>query len=189
MSVYTPPSDLELLARLGEDDRGAFSELYNRYWRSMYQSAWNVLRDQEACMEVTQEVFVWLWDHRKGLKVNSLPSYLKAAVKYKVTDVLRANKVREACFVNLDELDIANLSFDEDPLEIKELKLVIAEMSAKLPPRARMIFELSRNEQLSNREIAQKLGISEKTVENQITIALKKLRLALGSFSAWLFFL
>ena len=189
MSVFTKLSDQEILTLIGEDDRAAFSELYNRYWQLLYQTAWNVLRDQESCMEVTQEVFVWLWDHRKGLQINSLPSYLKAAVKYKITDILRSNKVREACFINLDELDIANLFLEDDPLELKELKLVIAQMSAKLPARARLIFELSRNEQLSNREISRKLGISEKTVENQITIALKKLRMAMGSISVWLFFL
>lgn len=189
MIVVTPLSDSELLALMGEDDRAAFSEIYNRYWRLLYQSAWNVLRDQEACMEVIQEVFVWLWEHRAGLQINSLPSYLKAAVKYKVTDVLRVNKVRDACFVNLDELDAINLSFEDEPLEIKELKAVIAQMSAKLPARARLVFELSRNEQLSNREIAEKLGITEKTVENQITIALRKLKLALGGLSIWLFFL
>jgi RNA polymerase sigma-70 factor (family 1) len=189
MSVLTTLSDQEILTLIGDDDRVAFSELYNRYWRSLYQTAWNVLRDQESCMEVTQEVFVWLWDHRSSLQINSLPSYLRAAVKYKVTDILRSNKAREACFVNLDELDFTNLLFDDDPLELKELKAVIAQMSAKLPARARLIFELSRNEQLSNREISEKLGISEKTVENQITIALKKLRIAMGSVSVWLFFL
>ncbi len=189
MSVRSPLSDQEILVLIGEGDRSAFSELYHRYWQSLYQTAWNVLRDQESCMEVTQEVFVWLWDHRSGLQINSLPSYLKAAVKYKVTDILRSNKAREACFVNLDELDSANLIFDDDSLELKELKAVIGKMSAKLPARARLIFQLSRDEQLSNREIAQKLGISEKTVENQITIALKKLRMAMGSFSVWLFFL
>jgi len=189
MSVRPTLSDQEILTLIGQDDRAAFSELYNRYWQSLYQTAWNVLRDQESCMEVIQEVFVWLWDHRSGLQINSLPSYLKAAVKYKVTDILRSNKVREACFVNLDELDSASLLFDDDPLELKELKAVILQMSAKLPERARLIFELSRNEQLSNREIANKLGISEKTVENQITIALKKLRIAMGSNSIWLFFL
>jgi RNA polymerase sigma-70 factor (family 1) len=189
MSVLTTLSDQEILSLIGDNDRVAFSELYNRYWRSLYQTAWNVLHDQESCMEVTQEVFVWLWDHRSSLQIKLLPSYLRAAVKYKVTDILRSNRAREACFVNLDELDSTNLLFDDDPLELKELKTVIAQMSAKLPERARLIFELSRNEQLSNREIAQKLGISEKTVENQITIAIKKLRMAMGSFSAWLFFL
>jgi len=189
MSVLVTLSDQELLSLVGNSDRAAFSELYNRYWCSLYQTAWNVLRDQESCMEVIQEVFVWLWDHRSGLQINSLPSYLKAAVKYKVTDILRSNKAREEYFVNLDELDAESVLLDDDPLEFKELKAVIAKMSAKLPPRARLIFELSRNEQLSNREIAQKLGISEKTVENQITIAIKKLRMAMGSGSVWLFFL
>ena len=189
MSVFSGLSDYELLSLIAEEDRAAFSELYNRYWKTLYQSSWNVLHDQESSMEVIQEVFVWLWDHRKGLQINSVPSYLKAAVKYKVIDVLRSNKAREACFVNLDQLDGINLSYQEDPLELKELKSVIAQMSAKLPSRARAIFELSRNEQLSNREIANKLGISEKTVENQLTIALKKLRMAMGNVSVWLFFL
>jgi len=139
--------------------------------------------------EVVQDVFVWLWDHRSALQIKSPPSYLRAAVKYKVIDILRSNKAREMCFVNLDELDPAHLLFEDDPLELKELKAVIMQLSAELPERARLIFELSRNEQLSNREIAEKLGISEKTVENQITIALKKLRLSMGSISIWLFFL
>jgi len=181
-------SDQEILTLIRQGDRVAFSELYNRYWRLLYQTAWNVLRDQESCMEVTQEIFVWIWDHRSGLQINSLPGYLRAAVKYKVTDILRSNKAREACFVNLDELDAANLLFDDDPLELKELKALIAQMSSKLPARARTIFELSRNEQLTNREIAKKLGISEKTVENQITIAIKKLRIAMGSVFVLLFF-
>jgi RNA polymerase sigma-70 factor (family 1) len=189
MSVRPTLSDQEILTLIGHDDRAAFSELYNRYWQTMYQAAWNVLRDQESCMEVIQEVFVWLWDHRSGLQISSLPAYLRAAVKYKITDILRSNRAREACFVNLDDLDPTNLLFAEDPLELKELKAIISQMSAKLPARARLIFELSRNEQLSNREIAEKLSISEKTVENQITIALKKLRIAMGSLSVWLFFL
>ena len=189
MSVPRTLSDQEILTRIGEDDRVAFSELYDRYWKSLYQLAWNILRDQESCMEVIQDVFVWLWDHRATLQIKSLSSYLRAAIKYKVTDILRSNKVREECFVNLDALDLENLLFDHDPLEIKELKAVIIQMSAKLPERARLIFELSRNEQLSNREIANKLGISEKTVENQITIALKRLRIAIGTSSVWLFFL
>ncbi len=189
MLVLSRLSDHEILSLIAEEDRAAFSELYNRYWKILYQSAWNVFHDQESSMEVIQEVFVWLWDHRKGLQINSVPSYLKAAVKYKVIDVLRSNKAKEACFINLDELEGTNLSYEEDPLEFKELKSLISQMSAKLPPRARTIFELSRNEQLSNREIANKLGISEKTVENQITIALKKLRMAMGNVSVWLFFL
>jgi RNA polymerase sigma-70 factor (family 1) len=189
MSAPRTLSDQEILTRIGDDDRAAFSELYNRYWQPLYQMAWNVLRDQESCMEVIQDVFVWLWDHRSALQIKSPPVYLRAAVKYKIIDVLRSNKARELCFVNLEDLDPAHLLFDDDPLELKELKAVIVQLSAELPERARLIFELSRNEQLSNREIAEKLGISEKTVENQITIALKKLRIAMGSNSMWFLFL
>jgi len=150
--------------------------------------AWNVLRDKESCIDVLQEVFVWIWEHRATLHIQSPPAYLRSAVKYKITNILRTNRVREACFVNLETLDPRHLIFDEDPLELKELRSAITQMAAGLPERARLIFELSRNEHLSNKEIAKKLGISEKTVENQMTIALKKLRVAMNNMQVWLFF-
>ena len=181
-------SDHEILGRLAGDDRVAFNELYDRYWQHLYQMAWNVLRDKDSCVEVIQEVFVWIWEHRFALEIKSPPAYLRSAVKYKITNVLRANRAREACFVNLDQLDPGHLLFDEDPLELKELRAVIAQMIAKLPERARLIFEMSRNEHLSNKEIAERLGISEKTVENQMTIAIKKLRVSLNNKAVWLFF-
>lgn len=182
-------ADQEIIALIRADNRAAFNELYNRHWQSLYQMAWNVLKDEEICAEALQEVFVRLWENRSHLQINSLPAYLRAAVKYKVIDVLRKNRDTEKWFVKLEDLDAGHFWFDEDPLELKELKSLIAEQVAGLPERARVIFELSRNEQLSNREIAIKLGISEKTVENQITIAIRKLRSKMKGQFLWLFFL
>ncbi len=187
MGQYSGHSDNELADLLRLDDRMAFNELYERYWKSLYQMTWNVLRDRDTCMEVIQVVFVWIWEHRLNLEMRSPAVYIRFAVKYKTIDILRSNRVREACFVNLQSLDTDFLISKEAHLEIKELKAVIAKLSSSLPERARLIFELSRNEELSNREIATKLNISEKTVENQMTIALRKLRAGMKSFSIWIF--
>ena len=183
MKQYSKQSDLELIDLLRLDDHMAFHELYTRYWQSLYQITWNVLRDKDTCMEVIQTVFVWIWEHRLTLNIHSPSVYLRSAVKYKTTDILRDNRVRETCFVTLESLEINNLLFDEDPLELKELKAVIAQFSANLPGRARLVFELSRNKDLSNKEIAVELGISVKTVENQMTIVLRKLKAAMATLS------
>jgi RNA polymerase sigma-70 factor (ECF subfamily) len=189
MAALCTLSDEEILDLLSQDSRPAFNELYTRYWRSLYQMAWNVLRDRDTSMEVIQDVFLWIWEHRLSLNIQHPPAYLRGAVRYKIIDILRSNKARESCFTGLDDLEASLLPINDDPLELKELKAVIIQLSATLPDRARLIFELSRNEQLSNREIAEKLGISGKTVENQITIALKKLRQAMGNISMWFFFI
>lgn len=186
MGQYSKHSDHELIDLLRLDDRTAFDELYGRYWQSLYQMTWNVLRDKDACMEVIQIVFVWVWEHRLSLNMHSPSAYIRSAVKYKITDILRSNKVRENCFVDLESLETENLIFTENPLELKELKAVIAQLSENLPERARLVFDLSRNEYLSNKQIAVRLNISEKTVENQMTIVLKKLRAGIKSFSVWM---
>ncbi len=180
---YSKYSDQELIGFLRSDDRIAFDELYRRHWQSLYQMAWNVLRDKDNCIEIIQVVFVWIWEHRLSLDMRSPAIYMRSAVKYKMIDILRSKRVRAACLVNLHSLDMDNLITKEEPLEFKELKAAVAQLSAALPERARLIFELSRNEQLSNREIAVKLQITEKTVENQMTIVLKKLRAGIQKFS------
>src|ERR1700744_4802625 len=156
MAALNALSDNALIGLISTGDRTAFDELYNRHWQSLYQMAWNVLRDRDSSTEVIQIVFVWIWEHRESLSIQSPSAYLRSAVKYKITDVLRSNRVRESVFVNLESPEAGHLLYDEDPLELKELKSAIAQISATLPERARQIFEMSRNEHLSNKEIATK---------------------------------
>jgi len=181
-------SDIELLALLNKEDRRAFDAIYNRYWEELYKSAYRVLRDQDACMDVLQEVFVWLWEHRDNLVINNLKYYLISAVKYKISNYIRREKIRRSFFIEVENIRPEDLTFTEDSVELKELTSIILSFTAGLPERARAIFQLSRYEHLSNKEIAERLGISEKTVENQMTTNLKKLRSSLGRKSVWLFF-
>ena len=171
-------SDEELVDLLNRDSRGAFDEIYRRNWSAMYLAAFNMLQDHDACMDVIQDVFVWIWNKRGTLEILSLKSYLISAVKYKVTNVIRKLKLRQSF---LDQIESEEPSFNNvsSALELKELKEVLLQFTAELPERCREVFELSRTEHLSNKEISQKMGISEKAVERQMTIALKRLKVSL----------
>lgn len=182
MFSYHELTDLELTALLKQGDREAFNQIYHRYAEYLYQYALNILRDEDECTDAVQDVFVWLWENKKKVNVTVLKGYLLAAVKYKLTRLIQSSK-RRAEILALNPLQ--EETFIEDSLEIKELKHAIQEFVLVLPERARRIFEMSRNEYLSNKEIALRLGISEKTVENQMTIVLKKLRMGLGKMSFW----
>jgi RNA polymerase sigma-70 factor (ECF subfamily) len=186
MSLYRKLSDNELTALIKAGDVAAFTEIYDRYWEELLHSAYRVLKEKDACMDVLQEVFVWYWTHRENLLLNSVKAYLLVAVKYQVANYIRSAKVRLKYVQKTELLEIEQY-YEEDLIEVKEFKAMLAHFTADLPARCREVFNLSRNEHLTNKEIANKLGISEKTVEMQITIALKRLRFRLGKYSAFLF--
>ena len=139
-------------------------------------------------MDVVQEVFVWFWENREKWTVTNTRSYLRAAVKYKVANVIRKDKLRSAAFEGWKNYVHGEAESTIRELELQELQKVIQDFTGQLPPRCREIFRLSRFEHLTNREIADRLDISEKTVENQITIALRRLRKHLGRLAFWLIF-
>ncbi|HSC36772.1 MAG TPA: hypothetical protein VLD19_02835, partial [Chitinophagaceae bacterium] len=78
---FTDTTDQELLQRLAQGDRHAFDLIYTRHWYPLFQSAFHIFREEQACMDIVQDVFVWLWEKRAEVKVHtSLPAYLKTAV-------------------------------------------------------------------------------------------------------------
>jgi len=187
MQPHSTLSDSELVDYLRSGDKAAFTEIYNRHWQSAYRSAFNVLKDDEACLDVVQDVFVWLWQNREQLSIISLKPYLITAVKFKMLNVIRQGKFRAEIIAELG-FDKEGLTFAESSLEVKELKAIIDQFVEDLPAQAQKIFHLSRNEHLSHKEIAQQMGLSEKTVKNQMNISLKKLRTSLGRMNFWMCF-
>lgn len=187
MGTYTAFSDEELVDFMKTGNEAAFAELYKRNWEGLYQYCFNILPDEDVVKDVLQEVFVWFWNHRAELKVYAVRSYLSVAVKHKMANYLRNEKTRDNFYEKV-KLDL-NPAVDESALEVKELIEFIRDFTTDLPEKCRLVFQLSRTEHLSNKEIASRLNISEKTVETHITTALNKLRKKMGRTSAWLFFL
>ncbi|MBX2922800.1 MAG: RNA polymerase sigma-70 factor [Chitinophagaceae bacterium] len=185
MSACDHYSEAELLDALCEGNAAAFDEIYQRHWDGMFRSAYALLKDRDAAMDILQEVFIWLWQHRDHIQiVSSLKTYLSSSVYYKAANYIRQGKIRQTFFEELKTIYIEQT--EEDQMEIKELKSIIKQHTSQLPEKCRQVYYLSRNEHLSNKEIAEKMGISVKTVENQMTIALRRLRASLKKIVLWL---
>lgn len=168
-------SDIELVALITQGNQAAFTEVYNRYWKLLYTAAYNALKNQQDSMDLCQSIFLWIWEHRQHVRIkNNLRSYLYTALKYKIANLIRNGKVRESL---IDDILLAGIAAPEiNHLEVKELKSFIEQLIADLPDKCRQTFLLSREEHLSHKEIAQRLGISEKTVDDHISRALKRLK-------------
>jgi RNA polymerase sigma-70 factor (ECF subfamily) len=185
MDFFSGYTDDQLVELLKSGHEEAFTEVYHRYAEWLYQFAWRILQDEDECRDAVQDVFVWLWEKRENHRITSLKYYMLAAVKYKLIRAIKRSKRRGEILSSLPE---APSAYTENSIELKELKEVIRQFTECLPRRAKEVFHLSREKYLSNREIADRMNIREKTVENQMTIILKKLRHTLNHMSYWLIF-
>ncbi len=170
--------DSELLHLLKQGDSNAFDAIYERYWETLYKHAYFTLRCRDTAMDVVQEVFTWLWQHREEAQISSLKYYLKAATRFKMANHIRSGKYQQALINNLSYTTAT--SVDASDMTLRELKKIVSMAVSQLPQQCRTIYHLSRDEQLSHAEIARQLNITAKTVENQITIALRRIRLFIG---------
>lgn len=175
-------TERELLFLLKNGDERAFSELYNLYWEKLFISAYNKLKNRELCEDILQEVFISLWNKRQTLIIKTtLQNYLYASVTYKVYDVFRKN----TDLLNNELLDKFDQRIQESNPETvlmhQELIAQIEIAIEALPEKSKVVFKLSREEQLTYIEIAKKLNISTKTVEAHISKSLRLLRNSLGT--------
>ncbi|MCI0922670.1 RNA polymerase sigma factor [Sphingobacterium rhinopitheci] len=174
-------SDLNLLQRIKLNDRYAFELIYNKYCELLFEHAYRVLRERDICMDIVQEIFLWFWTNREYLEIKSLKPYFLAAVKFQVANYIRKNKIQERYILDFQKIHGATAAVHEFH-EVKELKDLMQHLTDLLPDRCREVFVLSRYKYLSNKEIAAKLGISEKTVEMHITLALKRFRVGMRDY-------
>jgi RNA polymerase sigma-70 factor (family 1) len=178
MGIYIEYSDQELIPLLNNNDRYAFGQLYERHWFELYQSAFYLLRETDASKDIVQDVFLWIWENRASWNVSNVKAYLKAAVRFKVANYIRSGNIRESFFDELANapLDTFSALGGHEFTELRELQRMMLEAVLQLPPKCREVYLLSKEDGLSNKEIAAQLGISVKTVEAQMTIALQRLR-------------
>nr|WP_294870472.1 RNA polymerase sigma-70 factor [uncultured Pedobacter sp.] len=190
MSVYNSLSDLQLVGLLKKDDEAAFTEIYSRYAENLSGFASSKLYSLEDSRDIIHDLFVKFWEERKSLKIDrNLEAYLFTMVRYRIIDKIRKNITHEDYMGMVLSLQTSLGSEIEQQIALKELKQTIGKSLEKLSPRVQEIYHLSREENLSISEIANKLQLSEQTVKNQLTSALKHLRqsLTVCSVSALVF--
>jgi RNA polymerase sigma-70 factor (family 1) len=180
-------SDSDLWNDIRNDDGSAFDELFNRYWARMYKIAFRQLNDEESSLEIVHDVFLSLWNRRKELEINKFSNFLLTAMRYQLysrSKTAKLSLVYKADIIESEHLSESNTG--EIRLQDFELRNELDKYLNQLPERCHEIFNLSRIEHLSNQDIADRLGISKKTVENQLTIALKHLRLAFKNIASFI---
>lgn len=169
-------SDEQILTRIQEhNDESAFTMLYDRYFRILFNYTYSKVNDQFVAQEIVQELFVSIWQQGNRSKVNSCRSYLFSSVKNLIISYYRKEYTRKFHYDRwqLHSEDSVNLT-DQGVLT-SDLQIRYEEGLHLLPPKCREVFILSRKGN-SNKEIALQLAISEKTVEQHITKAIRVLK-------------
>jgi len=169
-------SDIALWTAVRHDDEGAFNVLFDRYWVKLYNTCNRYLKNRETSEEVVHDIFLNLWNRRADLEIVSFEHFLLNAVRYQAYNRIRAKKLTIAYIDDSLNPDTEERSKADDRIKEKELQQEVHTYLHALPKRCQEIFQLSRFNYLSNDEIAAQLGISKRSVENQITVALKHLR-------------
>ncbi|MEE1944679.1 RNA polymerase sigma-70 factor [Pedobacter sp. KR3-3] len=182
MVPYDSPSDSELIQLLKSDDGIAYTIIYNKYFDNLYIHAYQKLRNKEEAKDVVHELFAHLWNKRSTLVIDSsLNAYLYAAVRNRILDFITHQQVESKYISSLQSyIDQGHCITDHRVREKQLTKLIDNGISA-LPEKMKAVFELSRKQKLSHKEIATQLSLSEKTVKKQINNALKILRVKLGT--------
>lgn len=167
MPDYAGLTEKELLCMLKEKDHAAFNEIYNRSWKSLFNTAYKRLRDRLACEDIVHDVFADLWNKAAHAEIVNLQAYLGTAVRYKVYSLL-SRGYHSAHFVEVFDHMLATEVNGETWVESKELQALLSLWIETLPKKRKEIFLLRYLEQLSSRDISERLGISQKTVQNQL---------------------
>jgi len=159
------------------DDQKSFKQLYQLLFFKLYQFAYSFVHSKESAEEVVNDVFLSVWQKRKTLDtINNINVYLYVSVKNASLNYLRKNNLNLP--LSLDELAMHHIRIVSNPESImitRELELSIHNAIQQLPPKCKLIFKLIKEDSLSYKEVAAILGISVKTVDTQLYIALKKL--------------
>lgn len=164
-------------------------DAFKTHFKGLHQYSYAIIKDEVMAEEMVQNVFFKLWKNREAISINeSVASYLYRSVYNESLNYLKHLKVKMAYQAHAARTmeDINNAA---DKLKLKELEIKLDQALKELPEQCRTIFQLSRFEELKYMEIAGKLGISVKTVENQMGKALKLLRTKLKDFLPMLIFL
>lgn len=167
-----------------------FQEIYHQYFNGLANYAYAVLKDRDAAKDVVQDVFLDVWNKRETLSIKtSLEAYLVRAVKFKSIDFIRKDKTKQQYVANMTPYSVPLTEENEEDDEQKlNRKKQLSYAIAQLPTKCRQVFLLSRLSGYTYKEIAEEMNISPKTVENQISRALKLLRQKLSDLMVLMFF-
>ena len=159
------------------EDQKAYEELYVSLYKYLYNFAWSFVKSKQLAEEIVSDVFIKVWQKRTTLQsIDNFKVYLYVATKNISLNYL--GKTRNQAYSDIEDLSaelISNYSDPEQLLITSDMMVLINNAIAQLPSRCRLIFQLVKEDKMKCREVAEILQISPKTVENQVTIAVRKI--------------
>ncbi|MCG8580109.1 MAG: RNA polymerase sigma-70 factor [Bacteroidales bacterium] len=182
-------NDIELIRGIERGDEAAYQELFLKYYTQLVVFARKVVIDDDLARELVQDVIVNFYEKRGDIKIHSsLKAHLYQSVRNRCLNQIKHSQIRRDHHANIYLTEKNSEAYIDDKLEETELEQKIFSIIQTLPAQCKKIFEMSRFEGVTNQEIADKLELSKRTVETQISKALKVLRTNLaGYLDVWAF--
>src|SRR5665647_1244853 len=170
--------DTLLLQQVEQGSKQAFNVLFGKYWEKTYSDAYRRLKNQDDAKDIVQEIFTHIWINREKVHIDNLPAYLHVAIRNKVIKYVTKQKLTHPFFDILNNIPEKNLLADSQLLW-KEFFKSYEALLESLPPKRQIIFRLRYQEDLSTKDISMQLGITRKTVQNQLGKAIETLKVSL----------
>ena len=174
--------DFFLLEKVKDGSKHAFNLLFEKYWEKAYSDAYKRLKNQEDAKDVVQEIFTKIWLNRQTQTIENFPAYLHVAIRNNVIKLLSKQKPFHPFFDILENIPQKNSSADSNLLWNEFLESYEA-LLQKMPPKRQEIFRLRYHENQTTSDISLQLGITRKTVQNQLGKAILSLKVALHIIS------
>lgn len=171
-------TDQILIAAIRENDYVSYNTLFVRYYNRLCQYVYSMLQDKNDSEDIVQELFLHLWNNRKKIVIaENVSAYL-----YKMAKNLTLNHIRSATNYKdlLDCQEQYTGYYEENQLESDEFRIALYDCIDQVPDRSKQVLILHRVQGLKQKEIAEKLDISVKTIKNQIWASLQRLKKCLG---------
>jgi RNA polymerase sigma-70 factor (ECF subfamily) len=182
MSRLLHLKDDDLLTLFQQGDACAYKAIYDRYWALLYRHARKMLQNDDEAKDVVQEVFTMLWLKAQDLTIKTpLAAFLYTSTRNRILDQVKHSKVKARYMASLKVEMESEASAPDSLVRERDLARRIEAEIQSLPPKMRAVFELSRKEHKSYKEISDYLNISDKTVKKQVNNALHILRTKLTS--------
>lgn len=189
MLGYESYADEKLVVLLKAGDDLAYTEIYNRYKGPLYLFVYKRLRDREKSKDLVHDFFLRLWSNHAEIAIrSSLAVYLFTSVRNRMLDLIAHQQVQSR-YIDSFQAYLNQENNDTDHLvRRKDLQHIIQQEIDALPQKMKLVFQLSRESELSRKEIAEQLGLSEQTVKSHMHQALRILKTRLGAMFFLLFF-
>jgi RNA polymerase sigma-70 factor (ECF subfamily) len=188
MSKQDFKNDTEALLQMTDGNIGAYRFLFDHHFTDLCNFLLIYLHSKELSEEIALEIFTYIWEKRETLQIKvTFKSFLFASAKNKAISHYR--KEHKTIFTSLEnnEWMMTDIPSAQHFMENNELREIIDSAIGKLPEKSRQVYQLAWEENLSHKEIAEQLGITSKTVENHVGIALRKLRESLKPYYKQIF--